>query len=253
MTFNVTVAARGITDLVSRLLYWPKFFLFSYTLQLLQKFGLTLFTKILLLDSLHQCWVVLKIRKNTHQLSPWVYRHLLVSYIKIKEPVLVYNHGSLTNLKQSPNQTKESQVLCQYFHENHWFLILIFFKEEDLVVLWGCNTTNTRTSSSLKLKEAPTMLCTPNQIFISVANFCNQLANVFGGNSGQVCFAVQFSLTFWFFAKFTKFLHPQNWKKYPLSKLFECHASLWLTSHILKDLNITTMQVWCTLLMNIQS
>jgi hypothetical protein len=122
MNYNVTVGARGITNfpLVWRLLYWPKF-LFSFTLQLPQKFGLTLFIKILLIDSLHQCWVVLKIRKNTHQLSSWVYRHLLVSYIKIKEPVLVCSHGSLTNLKKSWNQTKESQVLCQYFHENHWF------------------------------------------------------------------------------------------------------------------------------------
>jgi hypothetical protein len=59
-------------------------------------------------------------------------------------------------------------------------------------------------------KSYPTMVCTLNQIFISVANFGNQLANVFGESSGQICFAVQFSLTFWVFAIFTKFLHPQN-------------------------------------------
>ncbi len=63
------------------------------------------------------------------------------------------------------------------------------------------------------------MVCTPNQIFISVANFCNQLANVFGGNSGQVCFAVQFSLTFWFFCKTHQVFTPTELKKIPMLQI----------------------------------
>jgi hypothetical protein len=104
---TVTVALRGITNfpLVWRQLYWRKLFLFSFTLQMLQKFGLTLFTKILLIDSLHQCWVVLKIRE----------KYLPVIILGILTFTCQLYKNSLTNLKKSPNQTKESQVLCQYF------------------------------------------------------------------------------------------------------------------------------------------
>jgi hypothetical protein len=104
---NVIMGARVITNfpLVWRQLYWPKLFLFSFTLQMLQKFGLTLFTKILLIDSLHQCWVVLKIRE----------KYLPVIILGILTFTCQLYKNSLTNLKKSPNQTKESQVLCQYF------------------------------------------------------------------------------------------------------------------------------------------
>jgi hypothetical protein len=61
-----------------------------------------------------------------------LHRHLLVSYKKIKEPVLVCSHGSLTNLKKSQNQTKVSQLLCQYFHENHWFFNFKFFQRRGI-------------------------------------------------------------------------------------------------------------------------
>ncbi len=106
MNVTVTVAARGITNftLVWRQLYWPKLFLISFTLQMLQKFGLTLFTKILLIDSLHQCWVVLKIREKY---PPVIILHILTFTCQLYK-------NSLTNLKKSPNETKESQV-CQYF------------------------------------------------------------------------------------------------------------------------------------------
>jgi hypothetical protein len=89
-------------------------------------------------------------------------------------------------------------------------LSLNFFKKEELGGSLSLKHLKNPNRQFKKSKSHPTMVCTLNQIFISVGNFGNQLANVLGGSSGQICIAVQFSLTFWFFAIFTKFLHPQD-------------------------------------------
>jgi hypothetical protein len=170
---------------------------------MLQKFGLTLFTKILLIESLHQCWVVLKIREKY---PPVIILGILTFTCQLYK-------NSLTNLKKSPRQ--KNTKFANTFHENHWFFKFKIFQRRRIGWFFESATLKKPQPAVLqKLKEPPNNgLCTLNQIFIAVANFGNQLANVLGRSSGQICFAVQFSLTFWFFAIFSKFLHPQNWKK----------------------------------------
>jgi hypothetical protein len=58
-------------------------------------------------------------------------------------------------------------------------LSLIFFKEEELGGSFSLQHLKNLNQQFFKnSKSHPTMVCTSNQIFISVANFGNQLANV---------------------------------------------------------------------------
>jgi hypothetical protein len=65
-----------------------------------------------------------------------------------------------------------------------------FFKEEELDGSLSLQQLKNLNQQFFKnSKSYSTMVCTLNQIFICMANFDNQLANVFGGSSGQICFA----------------------------------------------------------------
>jgi hypothetical protein len=105
----------------------------------------------------------LKWETSTCRLSTWVYIYIYTytysSVIKkIKEPILIHDHGSLKNLKNWRTDPKKASVLCWFFHENHWFfevfqitmissssLILQYLKNWNWQIFFSKNSRNCST------------------------------------------------------------------------------------------------------------
>ncbi len=110
-------------------------------------------------------------------------------------------------------------------------LILIFFKEEELVVLWVCNIWKTRTSSSLKIQRASNNGLYSQSDFYFCGKFLQPAGKCFWRKFCTSLFCSTVFINFLVFCKIHQVFTPTELKKIPMLQI------IWMPCFIM--INIT--------------